>query len=179
MSAVSPGDRLTTPEGIRGRGLAVPTSIDELGPVDWLVLEFPGRRFNGEIAPALADLVDRDTIRVLDLLLLRKDLSGVLEAFELSDLDDGEIGGLRAYETELAMLLSSNDVAAIAAAVQPGCSAACLVWENVWAIPFSAAVRRSGGQLVASGRIPVQGLLASLEEDLVTDELAELDQRGT
>jgi hypothetical protein len=146
--------------------------------VDWLVVEFPGNRVNAEIAPALADLVDRDVIRVLDLLILRKDSSGVIDAFELSDLDDGEIGGLRAYETELAMLLSSNDVAAIAAAVQPGSSAACLVWENVWAVPFGAAVRRCGGQLVSSGRIPVQELLAFLEDDLAAQDLAELDEEG-
>ena len=141
------------------------TTPDELGPIDWIVVEFPGSRFNGEIAPALADLVDRDLIRVLDLLVLKKDSKGALEAYELSDLDDGELGGLRSHEAELAMLLSEDDVNALAAAIEPGSSAAVLVWENKWAAPFGAAVRHSGGQLVASGRIPVQALLAAIEAD--------------
>ena len=139
--------------------------VDELGPVDWIVVEFPGSRFKGEIVPALADLVERDIVRILDLLILKKDDEGALEAFELSDLGDGEIGALRSYETELAMLLSEDDVSAVAAAVEPGSTAAVLVWENTWAAPFGSAVRRAGGQLVASGRIPVQALLAVIEED--------------
>jgi Family of unknown function (DUF6325) len=139
--------------------------VDELGPVDWLVVEFPGSRFNGEIAPTITDLVDRGIIRVLDLLVLRKDDDGSIEAFEMGDLGDDELGELRAYETELAMLLSAEDVEAMAAAVEPGSSAACLVWENRWAAPFASAVRRAGGQLVANGRIPVQALLASIQAD--------------
>ena len=106
-------------------------TIDELGPVDWIVVEFPGSKFNGEIAPALRDLVQRRLIRVLDLLVLKKEEDGSLEAFELSDLDPSEVGELRAYESELAMLLSEDDVTAVAAAVEPGTSAAVLVWENV------------------------------------------------
>jgi hypothetical protein len=140
-------------------------SVDELGPVDWIVVEFPGSKFKGEIAPALQDLVDRDIVRVLDLLIMKKDDDGTLEAFELSDLDDTELGSLRSYETALAMLLSEDDVEAVAAAVEPGSTAAVLVWENTWAAPFGSAVRRAGGQLVASGRIPVQALLAVIEED--------------
>ena len=139
------------------------SGIDELGPVDWIVVEFPGSRFNGEIAPALRDLVDRGLVRVLDLLLLKKDADGTIEAFEISDLDDSEIGELRMLETQLAMLLTEDDVTAVAAAVEPGSSAAVLVWENTWAAPFGSAVRRSGGQLVASGRIPIQALLAAVE----------------
>jgi hypothetical protein len=139
--------------------------VDELGPVDWIVVEFPGSRFNGQIAPALLDLVERDLIRVLDLLVLKKDDDGSLEAFELSDLDEGEIGELRTYESELAMLLSEEDVTSLAAAIEPGSSAGVLVWENTWAAPFASAVRRSGGQLVASGRIPIQALLAAIEAD--------------
>ncbi len=140
-------------------------SVDELGPVDWIVVEFPGSRFNGEIAPALRDLVERDLVRVLDLLVLKKDADGTLEAFELSDLDQSEIGELRNYEAQLAMLLSEDDVIAVAEAIEPGSSAAVLVWENSWAAPFASAVRRSGGQLVASGRIPIQALLAAIEAD--------------
>jgi Family of unknown function (DUF6325) len=139
--------------------------VDELGPVDWIVVEFPGSRFKGEIVPELQSLVDRNIVRVLDLLLMKKDADGTLEAFELSDLDDSELGALRSYETELAMLLSEDDVTSIAAAVEPGSTAAVLVWENLWAAPFGSAVRRAGGQLVASGRIPVQAMLAVLEED--------------
>jgi Family of unknown function (DUF6325) len=145
-------------------------SVDELGPVDWIVVEFPGSRFNGEIAPALRDLVDRDVVRVLDLLVLKKDSDGTLEAFELSDLDTSEIGELRGYESQLAMLLSEDDVTAVAAAIEPGSAAAVLVWENTWAAPFASAVRHSGGQLVASGRIPIQALLAAVEADEDDDE---------
>jgi hypothetical protein len=80
-------------------------------------------------------------------------------------LDEGEIGELRGYESELAMLLSEEDVTSLAAAIEPGSSAGVLVWENTWAAPFASAVRRSGGQLVASGRIPIQALLAAVEAD--------------
>lgn len=139
--------------------------VDELGPVDWIVVEFPGSRFKGEIAPALGELVERGIVRVLDLLLIRKGEDGTLDFHELSDLDESEIGGLRAYEGELATLLSEDDVTAAAAAVEPGSTAALLVWENSWAAPFGSAVRRAGGQLVASGRIPVQALLAAIEQD--------------
>jgi hypothetical protein len=143
----------------------VPEALDELGPVDWIVVEFPGSKFKGEIAPILDDLVERGTVRVLDLLLIRKAEDGELEFFELSDLDESEIGTLRAYETELATLLSEDDVIAVAASVEPGSTAALLVWENRWAAPFGSAVRRAGGQLVASGRIPVQALLAAVEAE--------------
>ena len=140
-------------------------NIDELGPVDWIVVEFPGSKLTGEIAPVLKDYVDRGLIRVLDLLFLKKDDDGGFEAFEASDLEDSEIGGLRAHETALAMLLSEQDVADLAEAIEPGSSAALLVWENVWAAPFGAAVRHAGGQLVASGRIPIQAVLAAIEAD--------------
>jgi hypothetical protein len=140
-------------------------TVDELGPVDWIVVEFPGSRFKGEIAPALDDLVMRKIIRVLDLLLIRKDVEGALEIFELSDLDESEIGTLRLYESALANLLSEEDVEAVAAAIEPGSTAALLVWENSWAAPFASAVRHAGGQLAASGRIPVQALLAAIEAD--------------
>jgi hypothetical protein len=141
-------------------------SVDELGPVDWLVVEFPGSHFKGEIAPALDELVEAGTIRVLDLVLIKKDADGSVGFFEISDLDESELGGIVAYETELATLLAAEDVEAVAEAVEPGSSAALLVWENSWAAPFASAVRRAGGQLVASGRIPIQALLAAVEADL-------------
>ncbi|HWJ53410.1 MAG TPA: DUF6325 family protein [Propionibacteriaceae bacterium] len=106
----------------------------------------------------------------MDLLVLKKDADGELESFELSDLDTTEIGELRNYESQLAMLLSEDDVTAVAAAIEPGSSAAVLVWENTWAAPFASAVRHSGGQLVASGRIPIQALLAAVESDDHDDE---------
>ena len=132
--------------------------VDELGPVDWIVVEFPGSKFNGQIAPALLDLVERDLVRVLDLLVLKKDDDGSLEAFELSDLDEGEIGELRTYESELAMLLSEEDVTSLAAAIEPVARPAVLVWENTWAAPFASAVRRSGGQLVVQRPYPHSGV---------------------
>ena len=104
--------------------------IDTLGPVDWLVVEFPGSDFKGEIGPALSDLVGKGTVRVLDLLLLKKDEDGALEAYEIEDLGEGELGELHAYESELAMLLSEDDVEAVAAELEPGSTAACLVYEN-------------------------------------------------
>jgi len=141
-------------------------NIDELGPVDWIVVEFPGSKFNGEIAPVLQDLVERGLIKVLDLMMLRKDDAGELEIFELSDLEDGELGELRTEEAELAMILSEQDVLDIAETIEPGSTAAVLVWENLWAAPFGAAVRHAGGQLVASGRIPIQAVIAAIEADL-------------
>jgi hypothetical protein len=141
-------------------------SIDELGPVDYIVVEFPGSKFNGEIAPALADLVERGIIRVLDLLMLVKDDDGSIEAFEISDLDERDIGSLREYETELAHLLTEDDVINIAESIDSGTTAAVLVWENLWAVPFATAVRHSGGLLVAGGRIPIQAIAASIEADL-------------
>jgi hypothetical protein len=146
--------------------------VDPLGPVDWIVVEYPGSRSTGEITPALADLVDRGIVRVLDLVMVRKDDEGSVEAHEIADLDDSEVGQLRLYEAQLAMLLSENDVTAIADAIEPGSSAAVLVWENCWAAPFGAAVRHSGGQLVASGQIPTQALLATLDEDSHKDTAA-------
>jgi len=143
--------------------------LDELGPVDYIVVEFPGSRFNGAIAPALADLVGKGTIRVLDLIILKKEEDGSVEPFELSDIGDDELGDLRMFETGLAMLLSEDDVAAVAEALEPGSSAAVLVWENTWAAPFASAVRHSGGQLVAGGRIPTQAILAALEADDATE----------
>jgi Family of unknown function (DUF6325) len=145
-------------------------NIDELGPVDWIVVEFPGTKLTGEIAPILTDYVDRGLIRILDLLFLKKDADGSFEAFEATDLKDTEIGELRAFETEIAMLLSEQDVQDLAETIEPGSSAAVLVWENVWAAPFGAAVRHAGGQLAASGRIPIQAVIAAIEADAAETE---------
>jgi hypothetical protein len=167
-AAAGGGD--VTDRVVEQRAAPAVESIDELGPVDWLVVEFPGSRFTGEITPTLDTLVENGTIRVLDLVLVRKDEDGALDFFELSDIDESEIGGLRAYETELALLLSEEDMTSVAAAIEPGSTAAVLVWENLWAAPFGSAVRRAGGQLVATGRIPVQALLAAIEAEDAADE---------
>jgi hypothetical protein len=139
--------------------------LDELGPVDYLVIEFPGSKFNGEIAPTLIDLVDRGIIRILDLVLIRKDADGSFEALEIEDVDSGEAGEMRRLEADLAEILSVDDVANAAAALEPGSTAGLLVYENRWAAPFGTAVRHCGGQLVASGRIPIQALIASIEDE--------------
>jgi Family of unknown function (DUF6325) len=140
-------------------------SLDELGPVDYLVVEFPVGRsnFTGEMAEALIALVDSGTIRVIDVLILTKSEDGTVEATELSDID--ELGPLQAVEAELAELLAEDDVEHLAAAMEPGSTAGVLIWENLWAAPFAAAARRSGGQLIANGRIPIQAIIASIEAD--------------
>jgi len=150
-------------------------SIDELGPVDYLVVEFPGSNFTGEILPELADLVARGIVRVLDLVVIKKEDDGTFEAFEFGDVDNSLLGELREMERELADLLSEEDVAAVAEALEPGSTAALLVYENLWAAPFASAVRRSGGQLVANGRIPVQALLGAIEEG-IEEELADVEK---
>lgn len=140
-------------------------TIDELGPVDYLVVEFPAghSNFTGEMVTELADLSDAGTIRVLDLLVLQKADDGTVEAFEIDDLEGHE--GLRKLETEVAEILAAEDVVHLAAAMENGSTAGVLVWENSWAAPFASAARRAGGQLVATGRIPIQAIAASIEAD--------------
>jgi hypothetical protein len=140
-------------------------NLDELGPVDFLVIEFPAGKanFTGELAEELVKLVDAKTIRVIDLIILTKDDDGTIDSMELSDL--GELGDLLAIEAGLAELLAADDVERLAEAMEPGSVAGVLVYENLWAAAFGSAARRAGGQLVASGRIPIQAILASLEAD--------------
>ena len=140
-------------------------TLDELGPVDYIVVEFPGNKFNGDVAPALGDLVHRDLVKVLDLVFVTKDADGTIEGFELSDIDEGIAGEIEKLEIDIAHVLSEEDVISLAGAMEPDSSAALLVWENKWAAPFASAVRHSGGQLVASGRIPVQALIGALEDE--------------
>ena len=140
-------------------------SLDQLGPVDYLVVEFPAgaSNFTGEMADELIALVESGTIRIIDILILTKDEDGSVEAMELSDID--ELGPLQAIETELAELLAADDVVHLAAAMEPGRVAGVLIWENLWAAPFASAARRSGGQLIANGRIPIQAIIASIQAD--------------
>jgi hypothetical protein len=132
----------------------------EIGPIDYIVVEWPGRQPNGEVVPHLLDLVEQGLIRILDLAFITKDEDGNTAGLELSDL------GIEAFaelEGASSGLLGDDDVEEAAKALEPGTSAALLVFENSWAAPFASAVRRSGGQLVASGRIPVQAVLAALD----------------
>ena len=119
--------------------------------------------FTGEMAKELVALVDAGTIRVIDVLILTKDEDGTVDAMELSDVE--ELGELQALEAELAELLAAEDVEHLAAAMEPGSTAGVLIWENLWAAPFASAARRSGGQLIANGRIPIQAIIASIEAD--------------
>ena len=143
-------------------------SLAELGPVDYVVVEFPAgaSSFTGEMAAELRALVDSGTIRVIDVLILTKDADGTVEATELSDIV--ELGELQVIEAELAELLAADDVDHLAAAMEPGSTAGVLIWENLWAAPFASAARRSGGQLIADGRIPIQAIIASIEADEAT-----------
>jgi len=136
--------------------------LEEMGPVDYLVVEWPGRQPTGEAAPIIADLVDRGIIRVLDLAFITKDADGEVAGLEISDLGE-QVEELKLFEGASSGLLEDEDVEEAAKALEPGTSAALLVFENRWAAPFASALRRSGAQLVASGRIPIQAILAALE----------------
>lgn len=140
-------------------------ALDELGPVDYLVVEFPAgeANFTGEIVQELVNLVDAGTIRLIDAMVLTKDENGALDAVELADA--GDLGPLVEIESQLAELLAADDVAHLANAMESGSTAGVLVYENLWAAPFAAATRRAGGQLIANGRIPIQAIIASIEAD--------------
>ena len=130
----------------------------ELGPIDYIVLEWPDRQPDGSVAPMLIDLVDQGIIRILDVAFMAKNEDGTVDALDLA-----EIAGFDEFEGAASGLLGTDDLEEAAAALRPGTSAAVLIWENRWAAPVAVALRRSGGELVASGRIPVQAILASLE----------------
>jgi hypothetical protein len=134
----------------------------EMGPIDYLLVEWPGKQPEGEIAPHLVDLVERGLIRILDLAVLAKADDGTLAAVEIADLG-GEVAELAIFEGASSGLLSEEDFGEAGEALEPGTSAALLVYENTWAAPFASAVRRSGGQLVASGRIPIADVLDALD----------------
>ena len=139
--------------------------LEQAGPIDFVIVEFPAGQsnFSGEMADELVKLVDAGTIRLIDAIVLAKDENGDVEAMELSDLDD--LGPLAALEAELAEFLAEEDVANLAAAMDPGSVAGVLVYENLWAGPFAAAARRAGGQLIADGRIHTQAIVAALEAE--------------
>jgi hypothetical protein len=136
--------------------------LDEMGPIDYLIVEWPGRQPTGEAAPHLVDLVDKGLIRILDLAFITKGEDGSVAGLEISDLGD-EVAELKVFEGASSGLLSEEDTNEAGNALEPGTSAAVLVFENRWAAPFAAALRRSGAQLVANGRISIQDIEAALD----------------
>jgi hypothetical protein len=137
--------------------------IEETGPIDFVLIEFKGKEINGELVPPLLDLVDRHLIRILDALIVLKAADGSFETRTSQDLDPSEVGELGALAGVSSGLLSDDDAAEAAAALEPESAGLMLVYENVWAVPFAVAARKAGGQLVANGRIPVQAILAQLD----------------
>jgi uncharacterized membrane protein len=143
--------------------------LDEMGPIDYIVVEFPGSKMNGEAFPHLIDLVDRGIVRILDLVFVSKYLDGSVKGIAIADLDDDGELDLAVFEGASSGLIGDDDIQEAGGILEPGSSAGILVYENVWAGPFAAAVRRGGGQLVASGRIPIQAMLAALEAAEASD----------
>lgn len=137
--------------------------FEQMGPIDYLVVEFPGSRMTGEGLPLLVDLVDRGIIRILDFVFVKKELDGSVRGVEIADLDhDGRLD-LAVFEGASSGLLDEDDLKDASGVLEPGSSASILVYENVWAAPLATALRRGGAQLVAGGRIPVQAILAALD----------------
>jgi hypothetical protein len=134
--------------------------LDELGPIDYIVIEWPGRQPTGAAAPLILDLHDRGVIRILDVAFMVKDEDGNAAGISLEDFGAAEFGE---FEGASSGLLGDEDLDEAANALEPGTSAAVLVWENRWAAPVAVAIRRSGGLLIDGGRIPVQGILAALD----------------
>lgn len=132
-----------------------------MGPIDYLLIEWPDRQPRGEAAPLLIDLVDRGIIRILDLMFVVKDEDGSVSGLQMADV--AAIEGLEVLLGASSGLLTDEDLQEAGEALEPGTSAALIVFENSWAAPLATAVRSNGGQLVASGRIPVQAVLAALE----------------
>jgi len=133
-----------------------------MGPIDFILVEWPGKQPTGEAAPYLVDLVERGIIRVLDLAFITKAEDGSVVGMDIKDVGE-QVEEMKVFEGASSGVLGDEDIEKAAAALEPGTSAALLVYENRWAGPFASAVRRSGGQLVASGRIPVQAVLAALD----------------
>ena len=137
--------------------------MEEIGPVDYAVVAFPGNKFRGEIAPAIADLVDDGTIRVIDIAFVGKDADGNAVAMELTELDPEVREGLERAGIEVGGLLNEDDLMDTAAGLEPNSSAALLVWENVWARKVSQAMRDAGGVLLAFERLPHDVVQAARE----------------
>jgi hypothetical protein len=128
--------------------------MDEIGPVDYMIVAFPGNEFRGEIAPALADLVEAGTIRIIDLAFVGKDTDGEILAFEVSDLDPDVREGLEKIGIEVSGLFNEDDLMSAGEELEPNTSAALLVWENVWARDVAQKMRDAGGVLLDFERLP-------------------------
>ena len=139
------------------------SELEEMGPIDYLVIEFPGSRMRGEGLPLLVDLVDRGIIRILDLLFIRKLPDGSVVRLEISNLGTDGQRDMSVFEGASSGLLDQEDINAAAAAIEPGSTAGLIIYENRWAAPLATALRRGGAQMVASGRIPIQALLAAVD----------------
>lgn len=133
-----------------------------VGPVEYLVVAFPGSRFTGAIAPAPADAVASKAVRVIDLTFVHRADDGTIETVELDDLDPDDLVSFEPVEGEVTGMLNDDDIRQLGESVPPGSSAALIVWEDLWAVPLTAAVRAPGGQLVAHERIPVEVAEAAL-----------------
>jgi hypothetical protein len=141
----------------------VAEAIEEMGPIDYLVLEFPGAKLTGEGLPLLIDLVDRGIIRILDLVFVMKEHDGSLSGLSIADFDgDGELD-LAVFDGVSSGLIGADDISEAGAVLEAGSAAGILIYENSWAGPFAAAMRRSGAQVVATGRIPTQEIVAALD----------------
>jgi Family of unknown function (DUF6325) len=137
---------------------------EELGPIDIVVIAYPADApMTGDAVPIFVDLVDRGIIRVLDVLIVRQNEDGTVSGFEATDLDGDSIGDLKVFEGASTGLLGEDDVAAVGETIEPGSAAVMIVYENRWAAPFAAAVRRNGGVLVANHRITAQELMDALD----------------
>jgi hypothetical protein len=136
--------------------------MDTMGPVDYIVVEFPDTKVPKDVLPRLVDLVDQGTVRILDLAFLRKEADGSVAGLEVRELGEGEMD-LRVFEGAASGLFGGDDLNEVAAVIEPGRAAAVVLYENLWAIPFASALRRAGAQLVASQRIPVAALLDALD----------------
>jgi Family of unknown function (DUF6325) len=138
-------------------------NMEDTGTIDWFLIEFKGKELNGELVPPLLDLVDRRLIRVLDAVILLKGTDGTLQTLTTNELDPAQVGNLGELAGASSGLIDDEDAGAAASALEPDSAALLLVYENLWSLPFAAAARRAGGQLVASGRIPVQAIVARLD----------------
>lgn len=137
---------------------------EEFGPIDVVVIGYPpGAPMTGEAVPIFLDLVDRGIIRVLDAMFIRKDADGTFSGFDLADLDQDTAGDLTAFAGASTGLLDDDDAALVAAEIEPGSAALMIVYENKWAGPFVAALRRNGGVLISNQRIGVQDVIEALD----------------
>ncbi|MBV1850900.1 DUF6325 family protein [Catellatospora tritici] len=137
--------------------------IEEMGPVDYLVLEFPGNRMTGEGIPLLLDLVDRGIVRILDLAFIRKETDGTITAVKVEDMDAAGAKDFEVFVGASSGLLGQEEFREAAEVIEPGNSAGILIYENTWAAPLAVAWRKGGAQVIANGRIPVQALVAAAE----------------